>query len=494
MATTETTDLEPIDPERTAEIASPAPGLSSRRRSWTFGVLVAMAAMTILDVSKVGVALPAIQASSGGGSSSVQLMLVGYTIAYAVFLLPSGRLGDLISRRTVFLVGAGIFTTASLICAIAPDPLWLIIGRIVEGAGAGLLMPQVLGLIQRTYPADQRSRPLATMAAVTAATGTFGPVFAGLVMQAVGTPEAWRALFWINVIAGVILIPIAVGVVRDPPTERKRGFDWRGVLMLVPAVALAIFPLSTISQENPPAWWMLVSSIVGIGLAVLFAQHERRLTGRGGQALVDPQLFRFAHFAPGVSIAGLLHAAGTSSALVMTLFLQQYIGLTALETALWMLPSALATIAGSIVAGRLPQSRSFRLIMVGTAIGTASLLAVAFTFGSLPAALVPPVLCGILFINGFGGSLVGAPNQARSLLVVPSFRASIAGSVIQFSQRTGSAIGLAVAMILYYTLGTGVVGFSGRETLGPTVALCVTAAITFGAFLVAVRDRDRSLV
>lgn len=465
---------------------------AQRRRRWgTFAVLAAIAALTILDVSKVGVALPAIQASTGGDGTTIQFMLIGYTLAYAVTLLPAGRLGDIVSRKRMFLVGCAVFLVASVVCALSPDIHVLVGGRLLQGAGAGILMPQVLGLIQRIFPAEERARPLAALAAIIAATSLFGPVLAGVVMQLVGGPESWRALFWINVGVGIIVLPIAIVVLRDVPGERRRGFDLLGVALLVPAVLLAVGPLSAISQSTPPSWWMLAATLTGGALAALFVAHEIRRSRRGLQALIDPRLLLVAHVPTGVLVSGFMYAAGTAGTLVVTISLQQVAGLTALETALWMLPGALATIAASWVAARLPQRATYRLIAIGTGLGAVGLGALSVVFGTLPTAVIPIAVSLLLISTAFGSGLSGPPNQARTLAEVPEYRASVAGSLIQFSQRVGSAIGMAVALILYYGLGSAPT-LAGRPTLGTTVALAVVAAFLVGATLIALLDTSRT--
>jgi predicted MFS family arabinose efflux permease len=474
------------------ETTEPPTPEAPRERPWaTFTVLAATAALTILDVSKVGVALPAIQSSTGGGESAIQFMLVGYTIAYALFLLPSGRLGDVLDRKKVFTVGSAVFIAASVLCALAPDATWLVVGRLAQGAGAGILMPQVLGIIQRVFPAGRRTKPLAILAAILAATSTFGPVLAGLVMQLIGTDDSWRALFWINVAVGAVVLPFAWALVREPATEKRRGFDGLGAALLAPAVVLTIFPLSTISQSAGPEWWMIVATAAGLGFAVLFVRTELRLARSDAQPLVDPRLFRIRHLPPGLVIAALAYAAGTASALITTLTLQQALGQTALQTALWMLPAAGAALAGSWLMARLPESRSYRMIAVGAAIGSLSLLGIAVAVSVAPASALPLVICIALVANSFGAALVGAANQSRTLLDVPAFRASIAGSLIQFAQRVGSAIGMAAAMIVYYGLQFATVPWSGRSTLGPTLAIGLTGLFLAAAFVIAVADRDR---
>lgn len=457
----------------------------------TFAVLAATASLTILDVSKVGVALPAIQSSTGGSGSTIQVMVVGYTLAYAVLLLPAGRVGDVLSRKGIFLAGGFLFLGASVVCAIAPNIAWLIGGRLLQGAGAGILMPQVLGLIQRIFPPEERSRPLAALAATIAATALFGPVIAGVIMELVGGPESWRALFWLNVVIGFVVLPIAIFVVREPQGEKRHGFDTIGVILLTPAVILLAGPLSTVSSDSPASLLTLALTLLGVIFAVVFVLYERHRTRNGRQALVDPLLFGFRHLTVGVVIAGFMHAAATAGTLVITVGLQQEAGQTALQTALWMLPAAIATIIGSWIAGRLPQRSTYRLIAIGTGMGALSLAGIAIAFGSAPVAALPWIVSAILITNSFGNALAGPANQARTLVEVPDYRASVAGSLIQFSQRFGSAVGIALALILYYSY-ENVATVAGQPTLGPTLAIALTSFFLLIAAILALLDRARS--
>jgi MFS family permease len=463
-------------------------------RPWlTFAALAATAALTLLDVSKVGVVLPYIQRSTQGSDSEIQFMLVGYTIAYALFLLPSGRLGDVLDRKKVFLLGTFVFVAASALNALAPSAEWLVIGRLVQGAGAGVLMPQVLGIIQRTFPAGKRTKPLAILAAILTATATFGPVIAGSVMQLGGTVDSWRYLFWLDVVVGVVVVPLAARFIREPTGEKKHGFDRLGIALLTPAVVFTIFPLSTISSTTPPALWMLATTVVGIGFGVAFVRHELRRSRGEGEPIVDPLLFAIPHFPSGLAISGLAYASGTTGSLIVTLSLEQVAGQSALQTALWMLPAAASSVLGSWITARLPQARSYRLIAVGTTIGFVALASISLSISTIPRATLPFALAGLFLLNSFGSSLVGAPNQARTLLDVPEYRSSIAGSLIQFAQRVGSAIGLALGLIVYYVYQYAPVAWSGRNTLGPTIAMGLTAVFAAISTSIAFSDRDRRI-
>lgn len=460
------------------------------RRRMMLAVLIAAGALTILDVSKVGVAIPVIQTSFGdAGEVAVQLMMIGYTLAYAAFLLPSGRLGDMISRRRLFLGGLSVFVLASVVCGLAANPWWLVVGRVVQGAGAGILMPQVIGLIQRLYGVEERGRPLAALAVTTSITSALGPVLAGVIMQLAGGPDSWRWLFWVNVVVGAVLLPIAFRVVGDVRSERRRGFDGLGTGLLVAAVILTVFPLGAVSEDTGAPWWLPLPIVVGIGFGVAFVLYELRRSHGGLEPLLDLAMFRFAHFGTGLGIAGLMHASGTSSSLILTLFLQQSAGLSPLQTAITMVFTAVAVTVSASLTGRLPAARSWSLIWLGASISALTLASIAILLATVPAASMVPLCTILLFVNGIGTGMISAPNQSRTLSGVPDYRASVAGSSIQLFQRLGSAAGMAVAMIAYFGLGGG-----GPADVSPgaSVALGLCACYLVATALLALVENRRS--
>nr|WP_286277783.1 MFS transporter [Naasia aerilata] len=138
---------------------SPLPEIDDRTRWRAFAVCVAVAALTILDLSKVNVGLPSIEESLHAGPTELQAIVAGYALAFGLALVPAGRLGDIKSRRALFLVGLSAFTVTSLICALAPNILFLMIGRFLQGIAAGIQMPQVLGLIQQLFQGPARGAP-----------------------------------------------------------------------------------------------------------------------------------------------------------------------------------------------------------------------------------------------------------------------------------------------------------------------------------------------
>src|SRR5436190_5790408 len=177
--------------------------------------------MCIIDVLVTNVAMPSIAASLHASGASLQLVVGGYTIAYAMLLITGARLGDRYGRRRTYLAGVLIFTTASLACALAPDSQALIGFRLVQGAGAAVLVPQVFSIIQLNFTGPARARALSAYAAVLSAGAVTGLVLGGVVVTAELFGTGWRPVFAINVPIGIVLAAAVPRLV--PPDESSTG-------------------------------------------------------------------------------------------------------------------------------------------------------------------------------------------------------------------------------------------------------------------------------
>src|SRR5256714_2562156 len=231
--------------------------------------------MAILDVSIVNVAVPTIHLDLHASGAALQLVVAGYTIAYAVLLITGARLGDRLGHRRVFLLGLATFTAASLACGLATSTGALIGFRLVQGAGAALMVPQVLSLIQRLFTGAARARAFGLYAAVIAGAAVIGQVAGGALVGADIGGTGWRPVFLVNVPIGILLTVAAYRLLPADRGEPGRGFDLAGVATLAAAVLLFVVPLVLGHEEHWPVWgWVsLGASAVLFGL---FALVERR--------------------------------------------------------------------------------------------------------------------------------------------------------------------------------------------------------------------------
>ena len=368
---------------------APAPGdTTTSHASWLMlAVLLLGQFMCIIDVLVTNVAMPSIAASLHASGASLQLVVGGYTIAYAMLLITGARLGDRYGRRRTYLAGVLIFTTASLACALAPDSQALIAFRLVQGAGAAVLVPQVFSIIQLNFTGPARARALSAYAAVLSAGAVTGLVLGGVVVTADLFGTGWRPVFAINVPIGIVLAAAVPRLV--PPDETSTGapaangaggrggqLDLAGLAAAACAVLLIVLPLVLGPEEGWPAWGFGCIA-AGAVLAAAFVLIERRVAARGGDPLLNLAVLR----APALP-SGLVTLAATQIGyggllFAYTLHLQVGLGESALRAGLSYLPFAAVFGLAGYNWRRLPAAARRVLVPAGLTVGILAYLALA---------------------------------------------------------------------------------------------------------------------
>ena len=413
---------------------------------------VAVAAITILDLSKVNVALPSIEAALGSSSTELQLIVSGYVLTFGLALVPAGRIGDQRSRRALFITGLSVFTVTSLVCALAPTTTVLMIGRLAQGIGAGIQMPQVLGMIQQLFHGKERGRAFGLFGAAVGISTAFGPTLGGLLIAIGGPTDGWRGIFWMNVPLCLIAIALAVWVL---PSTRERSrrrleLDPVGVLLFGGAVLALLWPFLFTTgspDDNPQRWWLLVAFVL---LAAAFVWWERRYDRGGKSPLIPFSLFRLSSYRNGTLLATAQFAALPALFLLTTLYLQLGLGLAPVFAGLVTVGFALSSAFASWIGGNLVVRVGRPLVVWGVVGVLVGVGAMAITAYFAPTGSQPYIMAVVLFLSGFAGGLVVSPNQTLTLADVPVRRGGVAGSVGQLGQRIGASVGTAVALSLFY--------------------------------------------
>ncbi len=471
----------------TAAHEAPAPGLPEPdparwRALW---VCMAIGFVTMLDVSIVNVALPSIERGLHAGASQLQLIVAGYTLAFGLALVPAGRLGDARGRRTLFVVGLVAFGVTSLGAGLAPTDSVLAVMRLLQGASAGLLNPQVIGTIQQMFRGFERGRAFGTFGAMIGVSTAVGPLLGGLIIQVAGTQSGWRWVFFVNVPVIAVVLPMALRwLPRGRPAHGHRPLlDVVGLVLVAGTVTAAMVPFVTTtgSGDDPRRWWWLAGAAA---LGVVTILWERAYQRRTSSAVLDPNVLREPSFRNG-ALLGMAYFAGfTSVFLVVTLYLQQVAGFTALQAGLVATPFAIGSGVAAHRSGRLVATHGRTLVVAGLV-----LVVVGIALTDLAVRLVGPpgvgwVMAAPLLVAGVGSGLVISPNQTLTLSRVPVTRAGVAGSMLQVGQRIGTALGVAIALSTYYAaLAAGV---RGRDAAGR--AMLVTVALVVVALVVGLVD------
>src|SRR5215475_8339999 len=429
-----------------------ATGDSPDPRRWlTLVILLLAAFMNLLDVSIVNIAIPSIQRNLGASYADVQWALAGFTLAYALVLITAGRLGDTFGRKRLFLIGVAGFTLMSALCGAAQSPGQLIVFRVVQGAMGGIMIPQVLAVIQVTFPPSERIKALAGFG-VTAGLGTVsGPLLGGLLINANLFGWDWRPIFLINVPVGIFALAASAVLVRESRSPSPPKLDPVGVVLISAALLLLLYPLVQGRELGWPTW-TFVSMAVSVPVFALFVAWERFKERRDGSPLVPMRLFGERGFSAGMAIAVTFFLGIASFGLVLTLFLQLGLGFTPLHAGLTFLPFSLGILVSSGAAARLAPRFGRGVTMAGALIMAAAmtgLIVIVHHYGAVVSTwdLVPGLVAA-----GFGLGAVIAPLADIVLDRVPHKDAGSASGVFNTGLQLGNSIGIAVIGVIFFAL------------------------------------------
>jgi EmrB/QacA subfamily drug resistance transporter len=407
---------------------------STERRWMALALLSVVQFMVVLDIAIVNVALPSIQVDLGFSQENLQWVISAYALVFGGFLLLGGRAADLLGRRRIFLAGVVVFTLASLFAGLAWSEASLIAARAVQGLGAAIITPAALSILSTTF-AEGRERNIAL--GVWGAVGGFGAA-AGVLLGGILTDAlSWEWIFFVNVPVGVaafVLAPILLAESRD---ARVKAFDAPGAVLVTGGLSLLVYAITQAGQEGWLAAETLGSFGIAIALLVGFVAWERR----------HPEpLMRFGilqtRTVSGANVAGfIMGTAMFSMFLMLTLYMQQVLGYSAMKTGVAYLAVAGTAIVWSAVAAQLVTRVGVKPVLVtGMATLTAGL--VYFTQVSVGGSYLGDLLPGFLLIGiGIGFSFV--PISIAALAGVQDAEAGLASGLINTSQQIGGALGIA---------------------------------------------------
>jgi EmrB/QacA subfamily drug resistance transporter len=444
------------------------------KRWWIMAVLAAVAFMAQLDLFIVNVALPTIGASYHGASlSGLSWVLNAYAIIFAALLVPAGRLADHFGRRRFLLIGVLVFTLASAACAAAPTLGVLVAARAVQAVGAALVVPTSLGLLYPAFPKRQHAMVVGIWAGVAAVAATAGPPVGGLLVGI-----NWRWIFLINVPIGVATLIAGRRILPEVRAAAgSRLPDWVSSVLLLASVTLLV--LGTV--QGPTWGWGNVKTIVLLAVAAVAIALTVRRTARHPHALIERDLFTSRAFT-GASVALLLYFVGFAIFLLsVVLFLQGEWHYSAVRAGLAIAPGPAMSAVFAINAGRI-RARFGRVLpaVAGTLCMVVSAGYWMLFTGATPdyaAALLPGMLVG-----GMSAGLTQAPLFAAAGTLPPN-RATTGSAVLTMARQVGSAIGVAVVVVILGTAAVHPVGAFHHVWLAEAIAglvACLAVVVTAG--------------
>ena len=410
--------------------------IASQNRKWfALALLVAVQFMVVLDIAIVNVALPSIQIDLGFSQQNLQWVISAYALLFGGVLLLGGRLADLLGRRRLFIIGTVLFAVASLLAGFAWSEASLIGARALQGLGAAIITPAALSILTTTF-AEGKERNIALGA--WGGVGAFGAV-AGVLLGGVLTDAlSWEWIFFVNVPVGVIALALTPLLLSESRDLTAKSFDIPGAALVTGGLVALVF---AITQANDYGWTSLATIGVFALSAVLLAGFLAWET-RVSDPLMTFSIFRLRTLT-GANVAGLILGTATFSMfLMLTLYMQQVLGYSAMKTGVAYLAVAGTAIFWSFLAANLVTRIGVKPVLVaGMTFLTAGVA--YFTQVSVGGSYLADLLPGFLLISvGLGFSFV--PISIAALAGVQPSEAGLASGLINTSQQIGGALGVAI--------------------------------------------------
>ena len=455
--------------------STPPPGpedQAAARTSWALlGVALAAQILVVLDISVVNTALPSIGASLGLDGSELQWLVTAYLMMSGGGLLLGGRVADLLSRRSVFLTGLGLFTVASLLSGFADSGTQLIATRSLQGLSAALLTPSALSLIMTTYTGAQRKTALATWGAV----GSLGVAAGVLLGGAITTWTSWQFIFWVNGPIGLLALVVGHRVIaRDtPPRPTLTAFDLPGAAAVIGGLASLVYGLGATTTHG----WGSVQALAAFATALVLLGVFLRIEQRAARPLFPPHVWKLDSLVSGTAVMLGVTGILVGSVFLTSIFLQTVLGFSALATGLAFLPFALAITVGTVVARHLLAHVSPRAVATTGLLVTvaAAILLATATSGAHYASDLLPGLSAL----GLGVGMVFVPVSVTSMAGIPASHAGVASGFLMTGHEIGAALGVAVLSAVASTAGSLATATGAADAFSRGF---VAAAVMGGAF------------
>jgi EmrB/QacA subfamily drug resistance transporter len=391
--------------------------------------------MTVLDVSIVNVALPSIGRSLSFSEQSLQWVITAYAITFGGFLLLGGRAADLLGRRRVFYVGVAVFTIASFLCGLAWSEGVLIGARAVQGLGAAIISPAALSIITTSFEeGPERNKALGIWGAIGGSGAAVGVLAGGVLTKYLG----WEWIFFVNVPVGALALALAPRFVRESRSDREHSHDIAGAVAITAGLALLVYGVS----EAPSHGWSSAWTLSRLAVAVVLLGAFLVVESRAKDPLMPFRIFSVRTVA-GANVAGLLLGAVVfANFFLLTLYVQQVLGWSALRTGLTFVATAGSAVLWAGLAQALVTKAGPKPVM---AAGFVGMIAGLLWYTQIPvhASFAADLLPGYLLV-GFALPFSFIPVSIAALAGVEAHEAGLASGLINTAQQVGGAIGVAV--------------------------------------------------
>ena len=413
------------------------------RRWLTLAVVGAAFFMTVLDVAIVNVAIPSIQTKLHTTPATVEWVLIAYSITFGGFLLLGGRMADLLGRRRIFLVGLTLFTLASLLCGLAWSIGVLIAARAVQGVGAAIISPAALSIVSTTFEEGaERNKALGIWGALGGSGAAAGVLFGGILTKYLG----WEWIFFVNVPVGVLVFALTPKFVPESRVDvGRRQFDAAGAITITGGLALLVYAIS----KAPDDGWGSTRTIVLLVASAIILAASILIELRGSAPLVPFSIFRIRSLLGANVVGFLLGAVIFADFFILTFYVQETLGWSALRTGVTFLATAGTVVIWAGVAQALTTRFGPRpVIVIGLLVLAAAM--VPYTRFPVDGHFWPDLLPSYL-VFALGLAFAFVPVTIAALAQVAPDEAGLASGLINTSQQIGGAIGIALATTIFRT-------------------------------------------
>ncbi|WAL95395.1 MFS transporter [Streptomyces sp. Je 1-369] len=407
------------------------------------------ASLSSIDFFIVNVALPSIERDLHASPATLEMVVAGYAVAYAVLLVLGGRLGDTYGRRKLFLWGVAAFGVTSLACGLAPGAWWLVGARVAQGAASALMLPQVLGTLHATTRGERRARAVALYGAVSGIAGLLGQALGGALVAADLGGTGWRAAFLVNVPVAAAALLVGVRAVPDSRAERPARGDVLGTVLFAAALTALLLPLTEGRTTGWPLWSVLLLLAAPL-LGWAFGAVEGRAERTGGSPLLPPSLLREPAVRKSLALGLPIFVGFSGFMFCFAIVLQQGLRYGALKAGLTVIPMGLTQVPAAMLVPRLVRRWGTRAMTRAALVHAAGLTVLALTvrWSTLP----PLALAPGLLLCGLGQGVQLALYYRIALSAVPAARAGAGSGLAATVQQSCLALGVATVGSLFLAL------------------------------------------
>lgn len=397
--------------------------------------------LSVIDVFIINVAIPAIKKGVHGTDAEVQLVIAGYLLGYAAFLITGGRAGDHFGRKKVFFWGMLFFTLFSCLCGLSQNGFQLIATRFLQGLSASFMVPQAIAFIQVLFTdTKERAKAFGLFGITLGAAAIIGQVLGGYLSDVHGVVEGWRLIFFINLPIGVVTLFAARIYLTETSKHTGNKFDYSGIVILTLALFCLIYPLIEGRETGWPLW-SIGLIVLSFGIFIYFVNNQKKKLREDRNPLIDVRLFKLKDFNLGL-LAVLFHfMLHTAYLLLSAVYLQNGLGVSAVDCGLYFILPGVLFMAASMAASKLIIRFGKRVLQTGA-------LIMGLTFFLQAELWKPGTSAGLIVLLmsawGLGNGLILPSLMNVGLKSVPAEYAGAAAGVYSTFQQTASALGVSI--------------------------------------------------